>query len=137
MEDATLHVHPRGVLYYASAPSLEDSVGRLLHEHQAATRLVVHLDGLGRIDLTGALALRNLLIDAREAGLDVRVVDVPLQAAKTVERTLVEVVPVTMLDEREGLTPRPPTALTAACCSSGWGVRPDAPSPASRWGASL
>ncbi|HEX6264142.1 MAG TPA: STAS domain-containing protein, partial [Actinomycetota bacterium] len=101
VEDATLHVHPRGVLYYASAPSLEDSVGRLLHEHQAATRLVVHLDGLGRIDLTGALALRNLLIDAREAGLDVQVVDVPLQAAKTVERTLVEVVPVTMLDEPE------------------------------------
>ncbi|HEX6844876.1 MAG TPA: SulP family inorganic anion transporter [Actinomycetota bacterium] len=100
VEDATLHVHPRGVLYYASAPSLEDTVGRLLHEHKDATRLVVHLDGLGRIDLTGALSLRDLLADAKEAGLEVRVVDVPLQAAKVVERTLTDDVPVTFLDQR-------------------------------------
>jgi SulP family sulfate permease len=99
VEDATLHVQPRGVLYYASAPSLEDTVGRLLHEHKDATHLVVHLDGLGRIDLTGALALRDLLADATEAGLDVRVVDVPVQAAKVVERTLTDV-PVAFLDQR-------------------------------------
>ena len=99
VEDATLRP-PAGCPLLRRRRAWRTAWGGL-PEHQAATRLVVHLDGLGRIDLTGALALRNLLIDAREAGLDVRVVDVPLQAAKTVERTLVEVVPVTMLDERE------------------------------------
>src|SRR3712207_7645883 len=41
-----------------------------------AERLVVHLDGLGRIDITGALALRALLQDARSAGLQVEITDV-------------------------------------------------------------
>jgi SulP family sulfate permease len=100
IDGMVLHVHPRGVLYYASAPSLEDSVGRLLHDHKDATTLVVHLDGLGRVDLTGAMALRDLLADATEAGLEVEVVDVPLQAAKVIERTLAGVVPVSFLDER-------------------------------------
>jgi SulP family sulfate permease len=98
IDGRTLHVHPRGVLYYASAPSLEDTVGRLLHDHQDATELVVHLDGLGRVDVTGALALRDLLADAVEAGLDVEVVDVPLQAAKVIERTLTGTAPVSFLD---------------------------------------
>ncbi len=33
--------------------------------------LVRHLDGLGRIDLTGAQALRELMEQLREGGLDV------------------------------------------------------------------
>jgi sulfate permease, SulP family len=75
-EDATLHLRPRGVLWFGTARRLEDAVLELLGDHPDARRLVVHLDGLGRIDLTGALALRALLQDAREADLAVEVVDV-------------------------------------------------------------
>jgi SulP family sulfate permease len=52
----TLHLAPKGVLYFASAPLLEERLGDLLHEHPRARRLVVHLHGLGRVDVTGALA---------------------------------------------------------------------------------
>jgi SulP family sulfate permease len=83
-----LHLDPHGVLYFASAPGLEDAFTKLLAEHPEAGRLVVHLGGLGRVDLTGALVLRDLLRDAEEAGLETEVVDVPPQAAKIISRVL-------------------------------------------------
>jgi SulP family sulfate permease len=86
--NGTLHLAPKGVLYFASAPGLGDALSNLLSQHEDARRLVVHLDGLGRVDLTGALVLRGLLNDAREAGLEVELVDVPPQAYKIVTRVL-------------------------------------------------
>ena len=86
VEGDALHVQPRGVLYFASAPGLEDAVGRLLADHPESQRLIVHLDGLGRIDLTGALVLRRLVDDASSAGLRVELLDVPPQARKIVQR---------------------------------------------------
>jgi SulP family sulfate permease len=85
---STLHLAPKGVLYFASAPALEDAFSGLLSQHRSADKLIVHLDGLGRVDLTGALALRNLLCDARNAGLAVDVADIPPQANKIVSRVL-------------------------------------------------
>lgn len=99
VEDGALHLRPRGVLYYASAPMLQDAVGRLVAAHPDVTRVVIHLDGLGRVDLTGALALRELLSDATRAGLAVEVVDVPPQAEKVVARTLADDVTVTTVGE--------------------------------------
>jgi SulP family sulfate permease len=109
-EGDTLHVQPRGVLYFASAPGLEDAVGNLLHEHRDARRLVVHLDGLGRVDLTGALVLRGVLADARAAGLEVEVRDVPPQAKKIVGRVLAGQAPISPLVEGGRFTPPAPRA---------------------------
>ena len=76
----TLEVRPTGVLWFATAHDLEARLNRLLGQHRDATRLRLVLDGLGRIDLTGAMALERLLDDARAAGLKVEVVDAPPQA---------------------------------------------------------
>ncbi|MBA2272334.1 MAG: SulP family inorganic anion transporter [Actinobacteria bacterium] len=84
----TLHLEPKGVLYFASGPGLEDAFSKLLHEHPKADRLVIHLDGLGRIDLSGALVIRGLKRDAEEAGLEVEIVDVPPQSSKIMERVI-------------------------------------------------
>lgn len=75
-EGNTLHLRPRGVLWFGTAARLEDSFLALLGEHRDARRLVVHLDGVGRIDTTAALALRSLISDARKAGLAVELADV-------------------------------------------------------------
>lgn len=88
VSDGTLHLAPKGVLYFASAPGLENAFSRLLHEHQEANRLVVHLDGLGRVDLTGALVLKGLLRDAQAAGLEVEVADIPEPARKIIARVI-------------------------------------------------
>jgi SulP family sulfate permease len=87
-EPGVLHLRPRGVLFFASAPPIEKTFGDLLAAHPDARRLVVHCDGLGRIDLTGALALRAVLAEARLAGVAVELVGVPPHAERLVSRVL-------------------------------------------------
>jgi len=87
-DGTTLHLAPKGVLYFASAPLLEERLGKMLSELPTAERLIVHLDGLGRIDVSGALGLRSVLEQAEEAGLQATVCDVPPQSRKIVRRVL-------------------------------------------------
>lgn len=82
-----LHLRPKGVLWFGTARSLEDRFLDLLAEHPEARRLVLHLDGLGRIDLSGALVLRTLVDDAR-GQLIVTVEGVPPHARPLMRRVL-------------------------------------------------
>ena len=50
--------------------------------------MVFHLDGLGRIDVSGALSLSSMLDEARRTGLDTAVCDVPPQADRIIQRVL-------------------------------------------------
>jgi SulP family sulfate permease len=84
----TLHLRPRGVLYFGTERRIEDAFLTAIADHPDARRLAIHLDGLGRIDTTGALALRALLNDAREAGLEVEILDVRPRWHRLVERVI-------------------------------------------------
>jgi SulP family sulfate permease len=86
--DETLHLRPRGVLWFGTAARLEELLLQLVAEEQHVRRLRVHLDGLGRIDMTGALALRNSLDEARSAGLVVEIVDVQPAWRELVENVI-------------------------------------------------
>ena len=86
--DGVLHVRPSGVLYFASAPGLEDAVNNLLAEHPGTVRLRVELEGLGRLDVTGAMALSTLLDEVREAGISAEICEVPPQLRRIVARVL-------------------------------------------------
>jgi SulP family sulfate permease len=83
-----LELIPEGVLWFGTARSLEDRFLDLLAAHPDARVLVVRLDRLGRIDLTGALALKTLLDDARGAGLEVVLEGSPAHAARILRRVL-------------------------------------------------
>ena len=87
-DGATLHLQPTGVLYFASAHRMEDDLTALLSEHRDADRLVLHCDRLGRVDVTGALALRSMAEHARDIGLEVAVTDLTPTSRKVVERVL-------------------------------------------------
>jgi sulfate permease, SulP family len=88
VEDDALHMRPRGVLWFGAAARLEDRFLQLVADHRGIGQLVVHLDGLGRIDTSGALALRVLLHQAREAGLEIEIVDVRPRWRKLVARVI-------------------------------------------------
>ena len=83
-----IEVAPQGVLWFASAPVVEAELLKGLSEAREARLLRVDLTGLGRIDLSGALALRRILDDARAAGLETEVVGIPVHSATVVERVL-------------------------------------------------
>jgi sulfate permease, SulP family len=89
-EDGVLNIRPSGVLYFASAPGLEDSWNNLLAQYPDTVRMRVHLDGLGRLDVTGAMALKTLLREARDADIDADLCSVPPQLRRVVRRVLAD-----------------------------------------------
>lgn len=88
--DRTLHLRPLGVLYFGSAHRLEAQVIDLLSADREVEHVVFHLDRLGRIDVTGALALRDLVRRLHEAGIAATVDDVTTTGKKIVRRVLEE-----------------------------------------------
>jgi SulP family sulfate permease len=68
VEEEVLHLRPTGVLYFGSAPAVERTLTTLITEHPDVSTVVLHLDGVGRLDLTGALMLRDILEEAEAAG---------------------------------------------------------------------
>jgi SulP family sulfate permease len=83
-----LELIPQGVLWFGTARLLEDRFGDLLAQHPNASELELQLDGLGRIDFTGALALKSLIDGARGAGLTVTVHGAPRHASRILARVI-------------------------------------------------
>ncbi len=91
-EGLSLTLRLNGVLWFASAPFVEEQFNAALAAHPDAQRLVLDLGGLGRIDYTGALAVKAVIDDARIAGLQVAVEDVPPQSAGLLRRVCGDIV---------------------------------------------
>lgn len=81
-EGDTLHLHPGGVLWFGSAPALEDEILAQLAGEPDVSRVVIHCEGLGRVDLTGAWSLADVLDDIRSAGIRIAVTGVPDHARR-------------------------------------------------------
>jgi len=88
LEGTSLHLWPSGVLYFGSAPGMERTVNELIAAHPQVTRVVVHLGGLGRVDLTGALTLRDLVDEARASGVEVEIHGAAARPARLLTRVL-------------------------------------------------
>ena len=86
IEADAVHIKPRGVLYFGSAPILGDTLIAEFAAHPEAQRLVIDLQSLGRIDYTGALALRQAALDAESAGVSVSLAGVPDHSRQTLTR---------------------------------------------------
>jgi hypothetical protein len=67
---------------------LEEEAFALLNRDDGTTRIVLHLGGLGRIDYTGALGLRQLERDAEAADIEVEFVDIPPHAERIFRKVL-------------------------------------------------
>lgn len=78
----TLILRPQGVLFFASTPNLEDQLLAALAGRSEVSVVKLELQRLGRIDFTGAVALRTMVDDITAGGIQVQVTGVPPQAAK-------------------------------------------------------
>ena len=88
VEDDVLHLRPTGVLYFGSAPAVERTLSALIVEHPDVERVVVHLDRVGRLDLTGALMLRDLLEETVAGGRQLEIRGTRAHAARLLGRVL-------------------------------------------------
>ena len=89
-EHGTLRLEPKGVLFFASAPILLRAFLDELAAHPQTERIVVDLSHLGRVDLTGALALKELKREAEGAGLEVELTHAPPQSWRLIRRVMAE-----------------------------------------------
>lgn len=85
MEGDVLHLEVMGILWFASAPRLEEALMGRLTVAGKVSSVVIHLDGLGRIDLTGAMVLKRVVEAIRARGIPSSVEGVPPQARKIVD----------------------------------------------------
>lgn len=88
VEDDVLHLRPTGVLYFGSAPAVERAINALIMKHPDVGRVVLHLDRVGRLDLTGALMVRDLLEEAEAGGRTLEIQGAREHAAKLLTRVL-------------------------------------------------
>ena len=86
--NGVLTVHLKGVLYFFSTPGIEQRIIDLLAEHPDATEVVIDLAGVGRLDYTAANVLASVAADAKAAGLEVSLANVPAAAEVAVDRIL-------------------------------------------------
>lgn len=89
-EGDTLVLEPQGVLWFGSAPALDDEILRALSREPGVTRVVIRCGGLGRVDLTGAYQLAEILEQLGGAGLQVDVTHVPDHAREVLRAAGVE-----------------------------------------------
>jgi len=78
----TLFVEPSGVLWFGSAPALEDKLFARLAEEPDVRKVIIRCGGLGRIDLTGAYVLAEMLEQSDRAGLEMTLANVPEHARR-------------------------------------------------------
>lgn len=87
-EGSTLHVRPQGVLYFGSAPYVESRAAALVAADPEIETVVLHLERVGRLDVTGAAALRSLVDDMRLSGVRVVIAGSQPQAQRLLRRVL-------------------------------------------------
>lgn len=87
-EADTIHIRPEGVLWFGSAEMLKQDTLDLMAEHPQADRLVLHMQRVGRVDLTASLVLERLIDQARDAGLETEVRSVHPDLARALKRVL-------------------------------------------------
>ena len=81
-----VHLVPHGVLYFGSAPGLSTHLNEELAAHPDAEAVTIELQGLGRIDYTGALALKQAMTEATEANLTVTLSNIPEHARRVLSK---------------------------------------------------
>lgn len=102
-EGTSLHVRPLGVLYFGSAPVIEDRVAALLSDHPDVEHLVMHMDRVGRVDVTGALALESLCRRLQGVGIDTTVSELTPMGRRIVSRVMAENDPRIVLNNLDDL----------------------------------
>lgn len=85
MEGEVLHLEVMGILWFASAPRLEEALISRLGDAASVSEVVFHLEGLGRIDLTGALVLKRAVDEMRALGIPSSLKGVPPHARELID----------------------------------------------------
>jgi len=105
--DGCLTLRPVGVMWFGSAPGFRRSLATALDEHPSTQRLRVDLSGLGRLDLSGALVLRDALAVARRRGVPLQFTRVPRQIQRVLKAVYPDLPIAEQCEQEQRAMPRP------------------------------
>lgn len=88
LDGDVLHLRPSGVLYFGSVHLLEATFRSILAEATDVRAMVIHCDRLGRVDVNGALGMRDLAEEAARVGISTTVQDFGPAGRTILQRTL-------------------------------------------------
>ena len=75
-DDGVLRMEPSGVMFFGSTPRLAESLMTALADEPETQEVVVDVSRLGRIDYMAAEALKGVVDEARDAGIEAHIVGV-------------------------------------------------------------
>jgi len=81
----TLTVAPQGVLWFATVPQIDRLIRAEIAEHPDVAAIVLDFSGVGRLDFSGALALKRITDELAAAGMAIDIINVPPGAANATE----------------------------------------------------
>lgn len=90
-EGGVLHIRPGGVLWFGAAQRLEDDILDQLAREPEVSGLVIHLDRIGRLDITAAMSLRAVVQEGRQGGVEVELAGVQERDRRLVDGVVEDV----------------------------------------------
>lgn len=85
-----MRVRPSGVIFFGSAQTFDDAVTDAVAERPEVDRVVIDLEGVGRLDFTAAMSLVDLAAHLRSAGCTVELINVNPVARRIVDKVWTE-----------------------------------------------
>lgn len=82
VDQTTVRIRPHGVMWFGSTNRLVEHMLATLVENPDVTKLIVNLDGVGRLDLTAAIEMADFSNDQRDNGIEVEFEAVPPHAQR-------------------------------------------------------
>ena len=86
LSGSSLLMEPEGVMFYASAGAFAEAFNEAMTDNPNVERVVIDLEGLGRIDLPGTMELKTFVWDTQQAGVDVELTNIPSHAEGVMRR---------------------------------------------------
>jgi SulP family sulfate permease len=88
VSDELITIRPRGVIWFASAPRLEEVIAEALRDHPDVDQVCVDLGGVGRVDYTGAMVLKRFVADNTSGGIRTHIINIAPEARSMLQKTL-------------------------------------------------
>lgn len=82
VNETTVRIRPHGVMWFGSTNRIVEHMLATLSDHPAVTKVIVNLDGVGRLDLTAAIEMADFANDQRDSGIEVEFEAVPPHAQR-------------------------------------------------------
>ncbi len=88
IDETTLRIAPQGVIWFASINRVMENALATVADNKHMNRVIIDLEGVGRLDLTAAALLADFASDLRDNGVEVRFDHIPPHAKRIFDSLL-------------------------------------------------